>query len=205
MFEFELTRALVKNILKCPLGFKWSVQGLGMLRMYLDDKQRYRLHIWDSSLRVPNVSPIHDHPWHLNSLIVSGVLHQQRYIIGDKIHPYVLRYADSYPVENLRMSVIKCGEGAFTKTDPVVVKALQQGKETYFPGETYAQYKDEVHESMAEDGAVTIVDRTFAEDRESARVFWRGDGGWVDAAPRRATDDEILRVTQKALEGFDEV
>ena len=202
---FELTQALVKNILKTPLGLKWSVQGLGMLRTYLDDKQRYRLHIWDSSLRVPNVSPIHDHPWHLDSLIVSGVLHQYRYSIGDKIHPYVLRYRDSYPVENFQMSVIKCGEGAYAKSDPVTVQALQHGKDTYYPGENYSQRKDEVHESMAEDGTVTIVDRTFTQDRESARVFWRGEGGWVDAAPRRATDEEIIRVTQKALEGFSEV
>ncbi len=202
--SLELARGFVQKILENPLGLSWSVQGLGMLRLYLDKTQRYRLHIWDSSLRVPNVSPIHDHPWHLKSFIVAGVLEQKRYYIGGitSAVSYVAGCDDALPSEILQMSFIKCGEGACTKTEPIAMKAYDCGLEVYTPGQSYSQFKDEVHESMAKDGTVTIVDRTFTADRDTARVFWRGNGGWVDAAPRRATDREVLRVTQRALEGF---
>lgn len=200
--SFELTRDLVKAILKSPYDLPWSVQGLGMLRTYLDDKQKYRLHIWDNSLRVPNVSPIHDHPWHLDSLIVAGVLKQRRYHIGGITSAVFYEGGYALSSEVFQMSAIKCGEGAFTKTDPIQVKAYSRGLETYAPGERYQQTKDEVHETMAEDGTVTIVDRTFEGDRDTARVFWRGDGGWVDATPRRAERHEIARVTERALRNF---
>lgn len=183
-----IERLLVKAILTSPFDLKWSVQGLGMLRTYLSPE--VRLHIWDDSLRVPGVSPIHDHPWHLDSLIVSGTLRQYRYVVSP--------FGD----EELTMSAIQCGENACTKTEPVLVKVHQTPLETYTPGQTYRQTKDEIHESLADTGTVTLVTRTFEGDRETARVFWRGDGGWVDAAPRPATLVEVRRVTQKALEGF---
>jgi len=173
-----------------------------MLRTYLDDKQRYRLHIWDSSLRVPNVSPIHDHPWHLDSLIVAGVLKQIRYHIAGITSAVYYGSGYSLPPEIFQMSAIKCGEGACTKTDPIKVKAYNRGLEIYGPGERYQQTKDEVHESMAEDGTVTIVNRTFEGDRDTARVFWRGEGGWVDATPRRAEQYEISSVVERALRNF---
>src|SRR6267378_4250074 len=166
--SFEITRELVKAVLRSPFDLKWSVQGLGMLRTYLDDNQRYRLHVWDKILRVPDVSPIHDHPWHLNSLIVAGQLIQQRYLIAKE---------DEVATETLQMVLIKCGEGACTKTDPVKTRVYGQIIEVYTPGESYAQRKDEIHETRASDGTVTIVDRTFEGDRDTARVFWRGEGG----------------------------
>jgi hypothetical protein len=181
-----MEQLLVKAILKSPYSLKWSVQGLGMLRTYLSDE--VRLHIWDKKLRVPNVSPIHDHPWHLDSLIVFGKMKQHRYVVSP--------FGD----QELQMSVIQCGENACTKTSPVSVKVHQTPLEEYLPGQSYRQTKDEIHESMAEDGTVTLVTRTFEGDRESARVFWRGEGGWVDAAPRTATFQEVMAVTQGALE-----
>jgi hypothetical protein len=186
-----LTKLLVKAILRSPFDLKWSVQGLGMLRTYLSDE--VRLHIWDRSLRVPNVSPIHDHPWHLDSYIVAGCLKQYR---------FVLVGAQEAGNEILMMSKIKCGEQAHTKTEPVQVYADRMPIEVYVPGESYRQTKDEIHETQADDGTVTLVTRTFTEDRETARVFWRGNGGWVDAAPRPATSEEISRVCKRALQEF---
>lgn len=188
-------KLLVKAVLTSPFNLKWSVQGLGMLRTYLSPE--VRLHIWDSSLRVKNVSPIHDHPWHLDSLIVSGCLKQHRYTLDriGALNPLLMG-------EELQMTKIQCGENACIKTEPVRVTAYKWPLEVYFADATYRQTKDEIHETKAVDGTVTLVNRTFEGDRETARVFWRGDGGWIDAAPRPATTEEIDRVCNRALEGF---
>jgi hypothetical protein len=62
---------------------KWTVQGFGMIRTYIPgpvyDKQ-FRLNVWDSRLRVPNVSVMHDHPWDMTSWIISGLMINTRYI-----------------------------------------------------------------------------------------------------------------------------
>jgi hypothetical protein len=187
-------KLLVKAILSSPLGLSWSTQGLGMLRTYLSPE--LRLHIWDAWLRVENVSPIHDHPWHLDSLIVAGRLAQQRYVIDDECSTAGVR-PDAY--EKLNFAAIKCGEGAFTVSEVKKINVISQPLEIYSEGQSYQQRKDEVHESLPETGTVTLVTRTFTGDRDHARVFWRGDGGWVDAAPRPATPEEIIAVTQRAL------
>ena len=82
MNSHSLSKQLVKAILKSPYELKWSVQGLGMLRTYLSDE--VRLHIWDRRLQIPQVSPLHDHPWHLDSEIVAGELRQHRYTVVRK-------------------------------------------------------------------------------------------------------------------------
>lgn len=184
----EQTRLLVQAILRSPHELQWSVQGLGMLRTYLS--QELRLHIWDDAFRIPGVSPIHDHPWHLDSYIVAGVYKQQRYMIC----------LDETPTEYFKMATIKCGEGAFKTEDVRTVPVFLDGPvEAYRAGDSYHQRKDETHESFPENGTITLVTRTFTPDREHARVFWRGDGDWVDAAPRTATRDEINLATHRAL------
>ena len=123
------TRLLVKNILTHPYGFSWSVQGLGMTRIYLSET--VRLHIWDSRFRFPEVSAIHSHPWDLSPEVMAGRCMQFRFSL---------------------------------------------------PG-----------------NGVTLVTRTFSEDRDYAKVYWRGKGSWVDAKPRSATEAEVKAVTQHAL------
>lgn len=60
-------------ILENPLIHEWSLQGMGMLRLFLPNNSR--LHIWDSRYRAPNVSMIHDHlQWGLTSSILAGSL-----------------------------------------------------------------------------------------------------------------------------------
>jgi hypothetical protein len=189
-----ITKQLVKAILKSPFDLEWSLQGLGMLRTYLSPE--VRLHIWDERYAVPNVSPIHDHPWHLESYIVCGLLMQRRYTLID---PGKRIKNDPYAYEFLSMAQIKCGENACTTTRPLKVLVRVGPLESYTEGETYKQTKDEIHESSPVTGTVTLVSRTFTPDREHARVFWRGQSGWVDAAPRPATRNEITEITQLAL------
>lgn len=186
------TKQLVKAILQSPYGLKWSVQGLGMMRTYLSPE--LRLHIWDSSLKVPNVSPIHDHPWHFKSTVVAGRLRNQTFRL---IAP-----PREYGYEELQMSTILCGENACTVSDPEKVWARRMQEEIYYEGMDYSQFRDEIHESLPDDGTVTLVRRTFIGDRDHARVFWRGDGPWVDAKPRQATGEEVSRVTQGALNAW---
>lgn len=187
--EGAMIRLLVQNILARPGGFDWSVQGLGMMRLYLSDE--VRLHIWDSALKVPGVSAIHSHPWNMKSTVVAGRYKQHRFLPTPE--HYVRRG------EKFKSVTIRCGEDACTMEPPVEVEMDEQKLEVYEPGETYLQSHDEIHLSCPEDGTVTLVERTFLEDRDHARVYWRGKGDWVDAKPRPATPDEVAQVTARAL------
>jgi hypothetical protein len=185
----KVTKELVRAVLSSPDKLKWSVQGLGMLRTYLS--KEVRLHIWDSSPKVYNVSPLHTHPWHLDSYIVTGELRQCRYKLAD-----VPNAAGSLPYN---MATIKCGENACTMSDPVKVGLFRWPMESYTEGMTYHQDNTEIHESLPADGTITLVTRTFTEDTEHAQVFWQGNGGFVSAEPRAATPEEVLQITQNAL------
>lgn len=179
------TKLLVKKILEKAENFKWSIQGLGMLRLYLADD--LRLHVWDNRYRVVNVSPIHDHPWDFESTVVAGAVRQVRYIEGMSYDNMTFKYA-----------TIKCGEGACTLSEPTLID-LQPHYEEYREGNIYTQKADEIHESQPEDGTVTLCKRTFGRNRDNARVFWRGDGEFVSAEPRTATSDEVKAITENAL------
>lgn len=182
-------RLLVENILKHPREFSWSVQGLGMMRTYLS--QAVRLHIWDSALRIPGVSAIHSHPWDLQSVVVAGRYRQHRYVVPT--------WKGARP-EEFNLVRIQCGEHACTVGEPQKVFLEEQPLELYLEGDTYAQTADEIHLSCPEDGTVTLVTRTFKDDRDHANVLWRGIGGWVDAKPRAATVDEVEAVTRRSLQ-----
>lgn len=182
------TRLLVENILRHPHGFKWSVQGLGMMRMYLSET--VRLHIWDSALKVPGVSAIHSHPWDLHSVIVAGRYRQHRYLPPMR--------SNAVPSE-FNCVEIQCGEDACVTAIPTTIPLVEGGLEVYPEGYEYTQAKDEIHLSCPEDGTVTLVTRTFHADRDHAKVYWRGRGEWVDAKPRAATPEEVEQITQRAL------
>lgn len=186
-------KLLVENILKHPEGFSWQMQGLGMLRIYLDGAKKFRLHIWDSALRVPGVSALHNHPWDLKSKVVAGVYKQYRYVPIQTYH--TIR-------EEFNRVTIKCGEGAACTSDVEKVLLSRQPLEEYTEGQEYFQQASEIHWSIPEDGTVTLVDRTPKEDADHACVYWRGKGGWVTAEPRLATAEEVKSVTTRALESW---
>ncbi len=160
-----------------------------MLRTYLSDE--IRLHIWDKSLKIENASPLHDHPWHLDSHIVVGELRQNRFSLVQRGIPRG---------EEFSMAQIKCGKDACTLTDTVKVFLRRKSLEAYREGEEYRQRKDEIHQSFPVDGTVTVVTRKFTADRDTARVFWQGTGPFVSAEPRLATYGEVERITKRALD-----
>jgi hypothetical protein len=76
----DMARAAVHMVMRLGTKLEWTVQGFGMMRTYLDEAKRYRLNIWDPDLRVAGCSIIHNHPWHLTSLICSGTMMNVRYL-----------------------------------------------------------------------------------------------------------------------------
>lgn len=177
----SVTESQISEILAHPHDRKWTIQGFGMLRTYLDEHEVERLHIWDTETAVPEVSVIHDHPWDFTSRIVRGSVTNQRYLLD---------VGDGDPVTVGR---IKTGEGGgLLDMQPRPGWLAARPAEVYLPGDTYQMDAPELHESIPSSGAVTVISRRFytARDDQFATVCWR-TGDWVSAEPRPATRIEI--------------
>jgi hypothetical protein len=178
----------IERIILDPPACKWTTQGLGMLRTYLDEKRVYRLNIWDNRLKRPGVSTVHDHPWDFRSWIIAGSIANIRYVETGEQTPET---AHSY-VE------IKCGPGGGRVKPQGDIDLQKMLPEVYGPGQTYVQRRDEIHETFAWDGTITVIERVFHPDTEHARVFWPRGRQWVDAEPRAATESEIRHAVDMA-------
>lgn len=183
-------RAMAKQILQRAHFFEWSLQGLGMLRLHLSSN--VRLHVWDLRHRFPGASPIHDHlQWGLHSTILSGHLKNRLF----QEEPEVGSHAAPYLYQTMR-----AGYGCKALHEPrrIFLKAIQEGY--YSVGEHYSQRPSQIHETLPDNGTVTIMRKTPAGDTESARVFWPMGEVWGSAEPRQATPIEVAEITQYALE-----
>lgn len=193
-FSHKAILELVRHIIHWPRMMHWSVQGLGMVRAYLGSDRAIRLNIWNNELRLPDVSPIHDHPWDFASMIVAGRLQNNRYVLSDR--------GDKY--NHVR---ILCGPGT-TKTnmtsDVDSAHLVMRPPEFYFPGHIYRQDANEIHETKFEDGTITINQRILRVEDNKANVYWEY-GPWVSAEPRAATDPEIEQTLVFAKRRLSEV
>lgn len=183
----------IREILEHPEDRHWTIQGFGMLRLYLDGCHIKRLHIWDPVMAVENVSPIHDHPWDFVSEIISGQMTNVLY--------RELRLTDPTELHDVTYKAvqIRCGEGGGPVEEPHFTRLRVRSRVVYNAGEGYSQHAEELHDSFPERGTVTVIRRTFRENNtELARVFWQG-GDWVSAEPRPATPDEVDHFTRLAL------
>lgn len=181
---------IITTILKNATSFQWTVQGLGMMRMYIND--RIRLHVWDKSLVTPNVTQIHDHPWDFKSTIICG------YIIN---HLYV---PAPYPVNYVCQQIV-CGAGGGPIATPFDLHLHKiENPIRYVIGNQYYQKSFEIHSTEFGDGTVTLIERFFNQNRDVARVFYKktDEYGWVSAEPRPATTEEVKTITSKALKLF---
>lgn len=176
-------RLAVKAILLNASSYSWSVQGFGLLRLYIG--REGRLHIWDSRLRYAGVSMIHNHSWDLRSTIVSGQLFNIRYVRagpGSMFHTHrLLTGYHSKPVT---------GDSLVCLTDLT--------PERYVPGNVYQQRANEIHKTVADDGTITLMERKEDEQGE-ADVFWPEGEDFGTATPRQATQEEIALVCGFAL------
>lgn len=177
---------MVRLILENASKFNWSLQGLGMLRLYLPGDAR--LHIWDRRYAFPGASPIHDHlQWGLTSTVISGKLVNYRYQEERDGKPY-------------HWARFKAGFGAEQLTDPATMTLKEGPGEVYCPGDTYSQEPDEIHQTIADWGTLTLMQKRPTADGETARIFWPWGEKWGSAEPRVATSEEIQVITTYALE-----
>lgn len=196
---FVPLRVLVMDVLRDWQRYTWSVQGFGMLRAYLSP--RVRLHVWHSSLRVKDVSDIHDHPWNLTSLVVAGRITDVSYRIKRSLHT-ILSAAQLDPRATFLGGRIECGPNP-SRHGPSSVcgYVLESTKESYEEGESYAHRFDELHATDYEDGTVTLCHRAPVPgvSRDHANVFWPVGKEWVSAEPRPATREEVQLTLSSAI------
>lgn len=188
-----ITLLMLKKILERAEHYNWTIQGFGMLRLYLS--REVRLHVWDPSRAFPGVSTIHTHPWDFTSEILVGRLTD-------------LVYAKDYPGPNyhfkphaMNQQQIMCGVGACVTSlaKEVLLYAPKEGI-AYRAGQSYTMRADEIHESIPDRGCVSIITRRFKADTEHADVYYRAGTTWVASEPRPATPDEIRSMCDAALE-----
>lgn len=187
----ELVRYLLKNRLTLPAD-DWTVQGFGFMRLRVSDSMR--LHIWDSRLREPAVSDIHDHTqWAFTSHVLSGSLVNIRFQIAAEAGEDTMPHTQA---------TLNCGIGGGMVDGSMKLVHLKPGRpELYLPGQAYHQEPDEVHRTMPADGTVTLIEQKRSEVG-TARVFWPVGSGWGNAVPRHATRGEIEDVGGFALSMF---
>lgn len=179
----QISRDLVEFILSNSHSFKWSIQGFGMLRLYLPGDAR--LNVWDSRYRVNNVSLMHNHPWNFDSVVVSGCLRNIRYRLKSGSTMYHTGRIQPGP-----------GGGLLEQLPDTPLIALSAEK--YEAGSVYRQEADEIHVSDPEDGTITINYRERVQP-DQALVFWPTGEEWVSAEPRPAVSDEVESITSLAL------
>lgn len=183
----RLSKKLIQKILERPHSFDWSMQGLGMLRLYLSPETR--LHIWSSAHAEFGVSTAHNHPWHFHSTVIAGELRNRRYHEGQGPGYLPFKY-----------HTIQCGPGGGPIESPKPIYLTPGQLEVYKEGESYGQMCDEIHDSLPLDGTVTVITRVFTENAEHARVFWPADQEWTSAEPGPASYQQVQEITQLALE-----
>ncbi len=178
---------LVRQILMKAEAFDWSLQGFGMLRLYLS--REIRLHVWDSRYRVLGVSDIHTHPWDFESTVIAGQIRDVLFRESKGGLPY-------------KGVMIQCGENACVKESLPIVR-LASYAFNYKAGESYSLHKDAIHRSEPEDGTVTIISRVFNKDTEHAKVYFRpGISEFIDAKPCKATPAQIKDICNESLRRY---
>lgn len=186
--HFEFLKASVKAVVEKSSPADWTVQGFGMMRTYFDKEREWRLNVWHSSLQVKGVSTVHDHPWNFRSCVIAGKFMNTRFAEADAT---ALAKGRVLLMDYMR---IKTGEGGGPDGERKTLALERFVPEIYRPGDTYEQLWDEVHESQYVDGAVTLNRRQRVGTGEHARVFWPHGEEWVDAEPRKATEEEFTSI-----------
>lgn len=195
MLTAESVRDRVRNILEHPEDHQWQVQGFGMLRTYLEGPGEPRLQVWDQRLATWHNNAIHDHPWAFRSVIVAGLLYNQRFEVRTG-----RRAANGHTTE------IKPGvRGGQLSEREVLPCEIRPGPvEVYAMGDEYSQTHRELHLTRYQQGTVTLIERSDREVADLARIAWYGDAGdqppFVN--PYEPTPDQIERTLTLALDSW---
>lgn len=189
----------VREVLLTADRRQWHAHGIGMLRTYIDSEQygdrQWRLNLWHRSLINDGISTMHDHPWPFVSFIVAGEIRNMR---------YVRAFGNAPAAVEMMEGKITCGPGFNgMKPDPQRVRLLQQPIEIYRPGDRYEHRPDEIHDTYAVDGTITLIHRGEARPDCEASVFWPVGVPWGDAT-RPFDAAEARLVIDHALAMLDE-
>lgn len=171
----------ISDILSNPFSYKWEVQGFGMLRTYLDKDTR--LQIWLKDFIVPDVTDVHTHPWNFTSYIYQGE------IINHTFTESPLGF--SYRGILFDRCLILTGENAYVKSKETV-DLVSIGHTKYKQGQHYYHSKDVPHRIDFLDGTITILTKDTINPNSLAYSYTKMGKEWVSAAPRPATEEEIL-------------
>ena len=193
--ELNIIRALVRPILENPQRNEWQVQGLGMLRTYLD--KDVRLHIWDNRLNYCADSGRHTHPWDFGSFIVAGAVINTTYIENHSPVEGRMIGADRWrPFKKRR---IVCGPDGCALSEDVPCFLWPAMSIEYKAGSSYTQSADEIHATKTMDGTISIISRKLVHADGSATIYTPADSEWSNAEARKATWPEIFNGCELAL------
>ena len=180
-----LDKALVQQILTHAEDYPWRMQEeIGLLGLRLDDRRRYRLHVWDPRRDV-GAPPVHDHPYDFVSTVIAGEMTNTRY----EESPSGAEYS--------RVRYLVSDEGV-RRTDTVRLSATSTAVSQ---GDQYAQLAHELHDSRQQPGTVTII-RCASRDVDELTVCLRDGDRFVSGQARPATLDEVKRIARSALSWF---
>jgi hypothetical protein len=185
-----LQTAVIAILDRAP-AYEWSVQGLGMLRLYIRDIGR--IHIWDARLRYPGVTLCHTHSWDLESTIVFGRIINERY-------KEVVEGLGTCVPEPFWRKRIQCGY-TFVETEPdqKVMLGMASYENYYRPGDTYTQTANEIHRNLPDDGTVTLIQHQHDGENGEAFVYWPVGAQYGNAKPRPATPAEVKQTMDLVL------
>lgn len=172
MLELRCVPLLVKRILETPDAHRWTLQGLGMLRLYLSDA--LRLHVWDPRCAAPGASAVHDHPWDFSSLIVSGAL-TNRLLLEV---PGLEAAADATHL----VSRLHCGAGGGLVDRPIRTRLVVGSVRRYEAGQLYSQVATDVHETSPDPGTDDGVELVRERPRLGLNTFFGGNLGLAEAS-----------------------
>jgi hypothetical protein len=198
----SLTALAIAKIIEKADAYPWSVQGLGMLRLYLSDD--VRIHIWHKGLiyRSSPISPTakHTHPWGFESLIIAGSIVNHRYM---KVAP-ASAAARASGLQYMEVEIM-CGEGGGPTDNRQEVYLFPLPRAAYYPGQLYSQTADMIHETAFIDGTVTVITRHLerGRDRDKACVYYEHGAAFVSAEPRFATKEEVALVRDAAMSALE--
>jgi hypothetical protein len=184
-------KKFAEDILRHPRDHEWSLQGLGMLRTYLDADKVRRLHVWSPPHQTPGVALPHDHPWDFMSQVVAGAITDVVFMPTGVEQPGSRLW---------NMHHIMCGPNACAESEVEQIRLYQLAPRSYAEGHYYKRKADVIHASFPIEGTTTIITRQG--DTEHARVFWPVGKPWVTARPRPATNEEVDAIVGTALHNW---
>jgi hypothetical protein len=176
------TRDRVRSILEHPEEHKWQVQGFGMLRTYLEGPGEPRLQVWDQRLATWHNNAIHDHPLAFRSVIVAGLLYNQRFSVTTYQEHTEADMVAKGLTNGHTTEIIPGTRGGRLSERPVHPCSITPSPvEVYSMGDTYSQTHRELHLTRYQQGTVTLIERFDREEADMARIAWYG--GPLDQPP----------------------